>query len=103
MKNSKLIYYGIAQSLGVFIYTMTVVWFLFNGERFIGKSNSIWMPLAILMLFVVSAAVTGSIVFGRSVYLYLNGLKKEAVKLFIYTVLSLVSIIITIFIANIIW
>jgi len=37
------------------------------------------------MLFVLSATVVGSLVFGRPVYLYFEGKKKEAVALFLYT------------------
>jgi len=89
MKNSKLIYYGIVQSLGVFIYTSGIAWFLFNGKELFGENNSFWQPLAMLLLLVVSAAITGSLVFGKTIYLYLDGFKKESVKLLIYTVISL--------------
>jgi hypothetical protein len=89
MKNSKLILYAFVQSVGIFIYTSGVAWFLFNGERFFGKTDSFWQPLSILLLLVVSAAVTGSLVFVKPIYLYLEGLKKEAIKLLIYTILSL--------------
>jgi len=33
MKNSKLAYYGIINSLGVFLYVSGIAWFLFNGKE----------------------------------------------------------------------
>ena len=89
MKNYKLAYYAAIQSLGVFIYTSGVAWFFFNGNKLFGENNSFWQPLSMLLLLVVSAAITGSLVFGKTIFLYLEGLKKEAVKLLIYTVISL--------------
>ena len=89
MKNSKIIYYAAIQSLGVFIYTSGVAWFFFNGKNLFGENNSFWQPLSMLLLLVVSAATTGLLVFGKPIFLYLDGLKKEAVKLLMCTVISL--------------
>lgn len=103
MKNSKLIYYSVIQSLGVFIYTSAVAWFLFNGEHIFGGDKNFLVPVTLLLLFVTSAAITGILVFGRPIYFYLNGLKKEAVKLLIYTIISLFVIISIILVGNIFW
>ncbi|MDQ7814676.1 MAG: hypothetical protein RDU25_02665 [Patescibacteria group bacterium] len=43
------------------------------------------IPFAMLLLFVLSAGVTGSLVVGRPILWYLDGKKKEAVSLFIIT------------------
>ena len=43
-------------------------------------------PVAFLLLFVLSAAITGALILGRPVVLYLENRKLEAVKLFLYTV-----------------
>jgi len=57
-----------------------------NSERLFGKMNDIWGPMAFILLFTVSAAITGLLVFGRPIYLFLNGMKNEAVKLTFYTI-----------------
>lgn len=43
--------------------------------------NTVFIPIAMLLLFVFSAALTGSLVLGRPVMWYVDGKKKEAVKL----------------------
>lgn len=43
-------------------------------------------PVAFLLLFILSAAVTGALILGRPVLLYLENQKTEAVRLFIYTI-----------------
>ncbi len=50
------------------------------------------MPTALLLVFIVSATITGLLVLGRPIYLYLNNLRSEAVKLLIYTVIFLLVI-----------
>lgn len=98
MKNSKIILWGLINSLGVLIYTAAVAWFLFNGEKFLGKADNFFMPLALLLLFVVSAAITGLLVLGRPIYLYLNGAKKEAISLLFYTIGWLLLMVVIVFV-----
>lgn len=99
MNNSnKLIARGIIDAIGVFLYTSAVAWLMFNGERFFGKATNFWMPVALLLLFVFSAAVTSLLVLGKPISLYLNGSKKEAAKLLLYTLGSLCIIIVIVFI-----
>jgi len=102
MKNSKLIYYGIINSLGVFFYVSGVAWFLFNGKELFKGADTFWQPVMMLLLFVVSAAITVSLVFGRPVCFYLEGMKKEAVRLSVYTIVSLFIITLMVFAGNII-
>ena len=100
MKNLKLILYALVQSLGVFIYISGIVWVLFNADKWIGKNFSLWQPVMTLMLLVISAAVTGTLVFGRSVYFYLEGLKKESILVFIYTISFLALITLSVFLGR---
>ena len=99
MKNSKLLFWSIVNSLGAFVYILGVAWLMFNGERFFGKATSFLMPAALLLLFVLSATIVGALVLGRPIYLYLNGLKLEAIRLFVYTVICLFLIAIIVFLA----
>lgn len=86
MSNSKLTLQGFLFSLGVVAYVFLVVLVMKNGDTLFGATNNLLGPMAILLLFTVSAAITGSLVFGRPIYLFLNGLKKEAVTLALYTI-----------------
>lgn len=60
-----------------------------NGEKIFGNMDKTTGPIAFLMLFVVSAGITGSLVAGKPLLMYFNGQKSEAVKLFVYTLLWL--------------
>jgi hypothetical protein len=55
------------------------------GEAKIGANNTFLAPIAMLLLFVFSAALTGFLVFGQPAILYLDGKKKEALTLLGYT------------------
>jgi hypothetical protein len=72
-ESSKLILRGALSAIGVFIYVAAVAWLMFNGEKFFGKATSFWMPVALLLLFVLSAAITGLLVLGKPILLYFNG------------------------------
>ena len=67
-------------ALGTVVYVTGVAWFMTNAEKGFNNEKTIWMPIAMLLLLVVSAGVTGSLVVGRPVMLYIDGKKKEAIK-----------------------
>lgn len=100
MKKYKLILTALLNSIAVFLYVSGVAWVLFNGERFFGKADNFLMPVTMLLIFVVSATITSLLVLGRPIYLYLNNLKSEAVKLLIYTIIFLSSIILVTLLIN---
>lgn len=97
MKNNNTILHSFLHALGVFIYVGIVAWMMVNGERIFGKVNNALGPLMFLMLFVVSALITSSLVLGRPIYLYFEGRKKEGLELFFWTSAWLVLITILIF------
>lgn len=70
----------------VFAYVAGVAWMMFNGQRIFGDVKSFWMPLILLLLFVLSATITGALVLGKPIFLYLDGHKSEALKFFFYTI-----------------
>lgn len=79
--------FGFVHSFLASAYVALVSWFLFNGEKFFGQQeDNFLMPAALLMLFVLSAAITALLVFGRPVYLFLSGAKKDSVKLLFWTI-----------------
>lgn len=75
-------------ALGTALYVVLVALFL-NGLSIIfrGKpDNEILAPIAMLLLFVLSASITGSLVLGRPILWYLDGKKKDAITLFVATI-----------------
>lgn len=97
MKNSKLATYSIIHSIGVLVYVSLVALIMNNGQKWFGNANNILGATAILLLFVLSAAIVGALVLGKPTLLYLDGKKKEAIKLFLYTISSLAIIILIVF------
>jgi hypothetical protein len=78
------------ESLGhailVAVYVSLVAFIMNHGSTWFGKTDTAWTPVAVLMLFVLSAAITGSLVLGRPILMYLDGKKKEALQFFGYMV-----------------
>ena len=103
MTNSKLIKTSLINAIGATIYVSAVAWLMSNGQKLFGKNDTILSGVAILLLFVISAAVTGFLILGRPVLMYLDGAKKEALKLFYLTIAGLATIAILIFISLIIF
>lgn len=86
-----MILMGVLSSLGAVVYIIAVVAFLNNTQRIFGKGeDSFFVPVIMLMLFVLSALITGLIILGKPIMLYFDGWKKEAIKLLVYTIISLV-------------
>ncbi|MFA5954065.1 MAG: hypothetical protein WC817_00825 [Patescibacteria group bacterium] len=80
---------GLASAVAVTVYVGLVASLLFNGEQLFGSGRSFVIPFTMLLLFVLSAAVVGSLVLGRPVYLYFEGQKKEGIALLISTIIWL--------------
>lgn len=95
-QEKKLILWSLINSFGVLIYVFLVSRIISSGEEIFGKMETSWGPFAFLLLFVISAAIVGILLFGRVIYLYLDKHEKEAIKLLLYTVgwLLLATIII---------
>jgi len=97
MKN-KLVFWGIVNSLGTFAYIVLVALFFSNVQKLFGnKPDNFLAPVAMLLLFVFSASITSALVLGRPIYMYFNGQKPEAVKLFLYTIVCLFILLILVF------
>jgi hypothetical protein len=75
-------------ALGTALYIGLVASLLFYAQNIFGenKEDIVLIPIAMLLLFVVSASITGSLVLGRPILWYLDGQKKEAVSLLIATI-----------------
>ena len=99
MPKKGIIKYAFLNALGTAGYIAAVASFIYFLGRFFGETEpkSVFAPIAILMLFVFSAAFTGSLVFGRPIIWYLNGEKKEAISLLACTLGILLVIIVVVF------
>ncbi len=89
MKKIKLLRYAFFHSLGVTAYVLLVALFMKNAEKLFGQMTGIFGPAAILLLLVLSAAITGALVLGKPILFYLDKKKQEAVFLFFYTLIWL--------------
>jgi len=85
MDNSKLILHSLLHAIAVVAYVVLVAFIMNAGNELFNKANEIHTSIGILLLFTVSAAITGLLVFGKPVYLFLNGQKSEAVKFLFFT------------------
>lgn len=94
MKNSKLVKWGVIHSLGVLSYIVLLSLFMSNASSWFGEEDKeIITPIVILLLLVFSALVTGGLVLAKPLMLYVDGKKKEGVKLLFYTGLSIFVLI----------
>ncbi len=87
MKTPILKFAGL-NALGTALYISLVASLLFNAPRLFGNNgkDTVLIPIAMILLFVFSASLTGVLVLGRPVLWYLDGKKKEAVSLLLTTV-----------------
>ena len=98
MTNSKLIKSSLINSVIALLYISGVALLMTNAQNIFGKGDNVFTGIAVLMLFVISAAIMGFVILGRPILMYLDGLKKEAVKLFYLTIAWLILIAAIIFI-----
>ncbi|MBI5732995.1 hypothetical protein HY967_03495 [Candidatus Jorgensenbacteria bacterium] len=90
MKKSDYFIRSLLHAAGVFIYVFLVASIMFNNKAIFGEEVGILVPLFMLLLFVVSASITGLLVLGKPIFLYINGFKKEALILLFATLAWLV-------------
>lgn len=90
---------AIIDAFGTAAYIVLVVMFIFSLQTFQQEPDTIIVPMAMLLLFVCSAAITGFLVFGKPAMLYIDGKKRDAVLLLGYTLGILVLITIVFFIS----
>lgn len=72
-------------AIGTFLYVVVIVLFIQILGKNMPREDSFFIPIAMLLLFVFSAAFVGFLVFGKPVMLYLDGRKREAVSMIGYT------------------
>jgi len=100
---NKLIQRSLLNALGTIAYVSVVATIMQNGEKVFESINETIAPIAFLTLFVLSAAVTGGLVLGKPVLMYLDSQKKEAIKLFLYTLCWLALAIVILLTASVLF
>jgi hypothetical protein len=84
---------GVLNALAAFAYVAVLVSFIANIELLAGTGeDSALAPVGFLLMLVLSASVMGLLIFGAPILLYLDGKKKEAVQLMVWTIGSLAVI-----------
>lgn len=100
MKNGSPVWYSLGHAVLVLVYISSVAWFMTNAETILGEAEETFLiPVAMLMLLVLSAAVMGLLVFGRPILMYLDGKKREAVMFLGYTIGWLTLLTFLVFVA----
>lgn len=96
----KIVQQSFLFALGETVYISLVALFMFNIEKWFGSKPDpvIIAPIAFLLLFVISASISGALILGKPVMLYLDGKKKDALQLFGYTLAWLAVFLIVAFI-----
>ncbi len=97
----QLIQRSLLNALGTIAYVSVLVALAQNGEKIFGQVNQSLAPVAFLILFVLSAAVTGGLVLGKPVMLYLANQKSEAIRMFIYTLCWLALAVVILLIVSV--
>ncbi|TAK96037.1 hypothetical protein EPO05_02680 [Patescibacteria group bacterium] len=97
--SKKIIQQAFLLALGEVAYISLVALLMFTvGKLFGDKPDPVIIaPIAFLLLFVISAAVSGALILGKPLTLFLEGKKKEALQLFSCTVAWLVVFLIVAF------
>jgi len=89
---------GFFQALGVLIYCSLIGALMWGLETFFKTPPQFLAISFVLLLLVLSAAVTGTLIFGYPAYLVFNKKVKKALTLVGFTLLYLMGIISTIII-----
>jgi hypothetical protein len=76
----------ILNALAATAYIVVLVVVMTFGSRMVPHPNIIVMPVAMISLFTLSAAVMGYVFCYQPIQLYFDGKKKQAVGLFLQTV-----------------
>lgn len=78
----------IVNGIGALAYIVAIALIMFFGTKNLPKQDTIFAPIAMISLFTLSAAVMGYIFMFQPAQLYFEDKKKQAVKLFLQTVLT---------------
>lgn len=91
MKNS-LIKRASIHAIAQVAYIASVALLMSNAEKYFGnKEDTMLAPITFLLLFVISALISGLLILGKPILLFLDGSKNEAVTLLLSTLGFLIA------------
>lgn len=99
MSLSKIVKTSLIDAVSSALYVFTLSLLMSNNQTIFKGAPEFLIGVAMLLVFVISATIMGYLVLGKPILMYLDGAKKEAVKLFYLTVTWLILIAIIIFIS----
>lgn len=102
MNTQKILKTSFLLALGEIIYISLVALFFTGLARVFGGQSDPPEPfgfIIFLTLFVISAAVSGALILGKPILMYLEGQKKEGLKLFFATIGWLIIFVILFIVA----
>lgn len=91
MEKSELVSISLKNAVLTIIYVFLVAILMWKANDIFGKMDNFLGPFSFLLLFTLSAAIVGSLIIGKPVFLYLDGKKKESVMLLLYTIVWLLA------------
>jgi len=104
MKKGKIVGFSFLSAVCVLAYVSFVVWFITHGAMAVFGQDAqkpFLIPVFMLLLFIVSACITGFLVLAKPIQLYMASARKEAVALLLSTVgwlvLFLLGIVLAVF------
>lgn len=84
MTKKSILRYALAEVVAAVLYVLFISVFFSQAEKIFGPEDTMLSPVVFLLLLVFSVAMMAMTIFGRSIMWYLDGQKKEAVKLLFY-------------------
>jgi len=94
--NTNLLLRAFVSAAGVAGYVSAFAWLLNHTERGFDGQPDFLIGTLMILLFIISASVTGSLVLLRPVTMFMDGNKKGAMQLFVYTIAFLAAIAIAV-------
>ncbi len=98
IQNLSLPFLAFLQATGLLVYITLVSLFMINANKIFGPIGNFLGPMAFLLLFVVSAMISGFLVLGRAGFLFWEKKYKEAFALVGWTLAFCISYLILSFI-----
>ena len=83
--NKKLLFKTFRNTLAAAGYIFLVSQFMQNGAKLFGEIDNVLAPFVMLLLFSLSAAIVGGLVFGQAVISFFNKENDEGIKAAIYS------------------
>ena len=93
MNKNNILIRAFVDAFGVVVYVAALAWFMNNINSLFRSEPDGWLgSIFLLVTFIISACITGSLVLLKPILLFIENQKRHAVELFLYTLGFLVVI-----------